>query len=85
MHINGEWYLCDDGIVRPVIRGEVLAGDDSWVRVPFLVDTGADHTVLSAAILALLRLRPVALQEHLGGLGGLTAAVMVETRIRPES
>jgi hypothetical protein len=58
MRINGEWYLCDDSVVRPVIRGEVLAGDGSWARVPFLVDTGADRTVFSAAILALLRLRP---------------------------
>lgn len=24
MLINGEWLLCDDGIVRPVIRGEIL-------------------------------------------------------------
>ena len=82
MRISGEWYLCDAGAVRPVIRGEVLAADGSWVRVPFLVDTGADLTVFSAAILALLRLRPVATQEHLGGLGGLVAAVMVETQIR---
>ena len=82
MRINGEWYLCDDGVVRPVIRGEVLAGDGSWVRVPFLVDTGADRTVFSAAILALLHLPPVATRDHLGGLGGLAAAVMVETHIR---
>jgi len=82
MRISGEWYLCDDSVMRPVIRGEVLASDGSWVRVPFLVDTGADRTVFSAAILALLRLHPVATQEHLGGLGGLAAAVMVETHIR---
>jgi len=82
MHIHGEWYLCDDGVVRPVIRGEVLADDGSWVRAPFLVDTGADRTVLSAAILALPHLRPLATQAHLGGLGGLTTAVIVETQIR---
>jgi len=27
MLISGLWYLCDDGIVRPVIRGEIQAGE----------------------------------------------------------
>jgi hypothetical protein len=27
MRIDGEWLLCDDGILRPVIRGEILASD----------------------------------------------------------
>ena len=54
MRIDGEWLLCDDGIVRPVIRGEILAGDGTWQRAEFLVDTGADRTVFSAAVLAAL-------------------------------
>jgi Aspartyl protease len=82
MRINGEWYLFEDGITRPVIRGEILASDGSWVRAPFLVDTGADRTVFSAAILTLLRLQPIATQERLGGLGGIAGSVDVETRIR---
>src|SRR5688572_15020180 len=47
MRIDGVWHLCDDGIVRPVIRGEILACDGSWVKAPFLVDSGADRTVFS--------------------------------------
>jgi hypothetical protein len=82
MRISGEWYLCDDGLVRPVIRGEVLAGDGSWVRVPFLLDTGADRTVFSAAILAILQLQPIATQTRLGGLGGIADAIVVETQMR---
>jgi hypothetical protein len=31
MRIDGMWYLCDDGMIRPVISGEVLAGDGTWV------------------------------------------------------
>ena len=58
MRINGRWLLCDDGIVRPVIRGEVLADDGSWQSVEFLVDTGADRTVLSALTLEALHLQP---------------------------
>ena len=30
MRIDGEWLLCEDGVTRPVIRGEVLRGDGSW-------------------------------------------------------
>jgi len=30
MRINGEWYLCDDDIVRPVIRGEVMNVSGFW-------------------------------------------------------
>ena len=57
MLLRGLWHLCDDGVVRPVIRGEVEAGDGSWVQVPFLVDTAADRTVFSADILAALHLQ----------------------------
>ncbi len=56
MRIDGEWLLCDDGILRPVIRGEILAGNGTWQRAEFLVDTGADRTVFSAATLAMLGL-----------------------------
>jgi hypothetical protein len=27
MRIDGFWLLCEDGVVRPVIRGEVQAAD----------------------------------------------------------
>lgn len=54
MFIPGMWLLCDDGVVRPVIAGEVRAGDGSWVQTPFLVDTAADRTALSADILEAL-------------------------------
>lgn len=82
MQILGEWYLCDDGVERPVIRGEVLAADGSWAHVEFLVDSGADRSVLDAATLGVLALPPLAAQEQLGGLGGVTDAVLVDTQIR---
>ena len=82
MRINGRWVLCDDDIVRPVIRGEVLADAGSWQSVEFLVDTGADRTVLSALTLEGLHLQPSVTQDHLGGVGGIADSVVVETRIR---
>jgi hypothetical protein len=82
MQINGEWLDCDDGIVRPVVRGEVLAANGSWVPVPFLLDTGADRTVLSAVILAALRAHTLAASERLSGLGGTVRTVSITTRVR---
>ncbi len=82
MRIHGSWLPCDDGIVRPVIRGEVLADDGSWQSVEFLVDTGADRTVLSALTLEGLHLQPGVTQDRLGGVGGIADSVVVETRIR---
>ena len=50
----------DDGLARPVIRGEVLSASGSWISAPFLMDTGADRTVLSVVVLALLGLSATA-------------------------
>ena len=82
MQINGEWLLCDDGVVRPVIRGEILTNERLWQPAEFLVDTGADRTVFSAATLSKLELQPIVVQERLGGLGGLIDAVVVATQIQ---
>ena len=82
MQISGEWLLCDDGIVRPVIRGHILDGRGLWIHAPFLVDTGADRTVFSAPMLTALTLQPTVAPERLGGVGGIVTPVVVETRIR---
>lgn len=82
MQIRGEWYECDDGLVRPILRGFVLASHGSWEPALFLVDTGADHTVFSAAMLDVLALESLGAQETLGGVGGLAQCVPVPTQIR---
>lgn len=82
MRINGEWFECDDGLVRPVVRGEILNVQDVWEPALFLVDTGADCTVFSAAMLDVLGFDAAAPEEHLGGVGGTAPSVKVATRIR---
>jgi Aspartyl protease len=82
MRLDGQWLLCDDGVMRPVISGEILAGNSFWEKIEFLLDTGADRTVLSAVTLAKLNLQPVAMQEGISGLGGMADAVSVPTQIR---
>jgi predicted aspartyl protease len=82
MLVAGVWHQCDDGIIRPVIQAEILAHDNSWWKVPFLLDTGADRTVLSADILTALRLLPIKTDNRIGGVGGVASAVTIETQIR---
>ena len=81
MRINGEWLLCEDGVVRPVIRGRIQAIDGSWIITEFLADTGADRTVLNARVLRELGLPPLEPEEDISGLGGMTDSVVVESRL----
>ncbi|HMF15368.1 MAG TPA: retropepsin-like aspartic protease [Gemmataceae bacterium] len=82
MRIDGLWHLCDDGILRPVIHGEILAGDGSWVKAPLLVDSGADRTVFSADVMEALHLQPIDSPDRLSGVGGAAASVVVDTQLR---
>ena len=82
MRFNGEWIQCDDGIVRPVIRAEILTGEGHWRAFELLVDTGADRTVISANVLESLNVQPTAPQDRIGGIGGLVDSVSVNTQIR---
>lgn len=65
-----------------MIRAEVLASDASWQPAEFLVDTGADRTVMSATVMVALGLRPVSGHCRLGSVGGAIEATVVETQIR---
>lgn len=82
MRIDGQWLVCDNGVMRPVISGDIRTVDGAWEQCEFLVDTGADRTVFSAAILAKLGLQPLATHESLSGLGGMASAVIVDTQIQ---
>lgn len=82
MRVDGQWYACDDGAVRPVVRGEVLSAVGFWEPAPFLVDTGAVCTVFSAALLDVLGFVPRQADRKLGGVGGVTPSVEVATKIR---
>ena len=81
MLISGVWHLCDDGCTRPVFRGEILAGDGTWVQARCLVDIGADRTVFSADILEALHLPPLSSPDRLAGVGGVSPSVGVQTQI----
>lgn len=83
MRVNGEWLLCDDGVVRPIIQAFVLLANGQWYEVPFLLDAGADRTVFSDDFLALLSPLAITQAEPLGlaGIGGQANAITIETSL----
>jgi Retroviral aspartyl protease len=56
MVIVGQWVEGLDGVTRPMIRVGVTRLDGSPIEDAFLVDVGADRTVLSAHFFTGLRL-----------------------------
>jgi hypothetical protein len=82
MRINGEWLQCDDGDIRPVIRGEILGQDGQWRELEFLVDTGADRSLISATVLEDSQLPHLPQDVPVGGLGGMADTVIVQTQMR---
>ena len=82
MRIDGAWERCPDEVIRPVIRAEVISADGSPVMTPFLVDTGADRTVLTRDILDELDLPVEPSPRPLEGVGGVAASVDLQVEIR---
>jgi hypothetical protein len=81
MLLPGSWLQCDDGEARPILRGAIQTASGNWIEAPFLVDTGADQTVFSAAILSLLGLPTQTTPYQLLGVGGASQSVIVRTAI----
>jgi hypothetical protein len=81
MLIRGSWFVCSDGTARPTIPIDVLDVQGARVNRRFLVDSGADSTVFSAALLADLGLptMPAPGGVTFQGVGGTTAVVVVST------
>jgi hypothetical protein len=81
MVIAGEWLTCEDGITRPVILAKVLGGGGQYHADNFLVDSGADRTVLSAELLSKLEAltnRPKP-DFSLHGVGGESNSVPIKS------
>jgi len=81
MVLTGLWLVCDDGITRPVIRAKVLGDDGIHHAENFLIDSGADRTVLSAALLRQLgsSADQTIPEFTLQGVGGASHSVLVRT------
>ena len=83
MRIVGEWHQCDDGITRPTVMARVEAQPAVFCDKRFLVDIGADRTVLSALLLTRLGLTSASGGQAvvLAGIGGTQTSVTVQTAL----
>lgn len=83
MQIAGEWLLCDDGVTRPVVRAQAIGSGGRPTSEHFLIDTGADRTVFSTALLARLRFSttPASPGFALVGISGSSPFVLVTTAL----
>jgi hypothetical protein len=82
MRIDGTWMLDEGGVLYPLVIGDVLAADGTWVTCPFLIDTGSEATVISADVLHRLGLPTQPSRRQLRGIGGLVDSVSVNTQLR---
>ena len=82
MLIRGSWIADKDGVVRPLLVGEVSDPHGRGVEVVFLVDTGADQTVISADYYADLVPDDAEAMRNLLGVGGELPAAVVPTVLR---
>jgi predicted aspartyl protease len=81
MRIDGEWVRFADGEYLPVVRGQVIALDGTPVETLFLIDTGADRTVLTSDVFEQLGLESIETDERIVGVGGRVNSVQVATQI----
>ena len=83
MRIDGRWHLFKDGVLRPVIDAAIETPSGTWQPVLFLLDAGADRTVLDYTFLPLLA--PLALPANetpkLGGVGGRVDCIFIQSRL----
>jgi hypothetical protein len=79
MRIEGEWWVCEDGMPRPAVRVRVAAANGLLIGEYFFVDTLADRTVFSAEYLGKLGLATQqAPPDHaLAGIGGQSMHVLL--------
>lgn len=83
MRFERNWQIGPDGRLRPVIIALLADAAGERHQVSFLVDTGADVTVFTGEILALLRFSASEADgPRLAGTGGATVSTVVNTNFR---
>lgn len=86
MQFRGEWLLCDDEAIRPIVRARIVTADAQPHDEIFLIDTGSDRTVFRAALVSRLRLTTIPSPPglSLAGIGGTSAFVSVAAALELE-
>jgi len=81
MQIIAQWITRSDGVTRPMVQANVLGASGNYFNEFFLIDTGADRTVLSASFAGRLNLpaSPPPPGYSLVGISGQTGVVLLST------
>jgi predicted aspartyl protease len=82
MRVNGEWRETATTLPRPYLRAFMEAQDGSWVECLFLVDTGADRTLVTADVARRLWHPTLPSTRTVMGIGGVVDTHEVLTRVR---
>lgn len=82
MRIDGDWLPDDHGVYEPVIRARLESGTGDWVECVFLVDTGAERTVIAADIVRQLDVPSQPSPRQLQSIWGAVEALTITTRLR---
>lgn len=82
MRVEGEWRETTTTVPRPYVRAHLEAHDGTWVECLFLIDTGADCTVISHDIARLLGRPTVPAARPLQGIGGVIESLELWTTLR---
>jgi ribosomal protein L14 len=82
MLISGRWIKSKGGEDWPVVIASVTGATRTLADVPFLIDTGADQTLLCAEVARLLQLSQGRLPHALKGVGSVIESYVVSTEIR---
>ena len=82
MRINGSWVSNANGVLEPVLRVAVESAPGEWIEEAFLVDSGAEQTVLSPELIKSLDVPRRPSLNQLIGIGGVISCLTVTTRLR---
>lgn len=82
MRVKGEWRETATTIPRPYVRAFLEAQDGTWVECLFLVDTGADRTLVTADVARRLGRETLLSTRTIMGIGGIVETREVCTTLR---
>ena len=84
MRINGEWLPDLNGVLEPNLHCRLQTGSGEWVEVSFLIDSGAERTVISADIIRQIDAPAHVSLHSLVGLNGSVSVLTVSTKLKLE-
>jgi predicted aspartyl protease len=82
MRIDGEWRETVTTVPRPYLRAHLEAQDGTGVECTFLIDTGADCTVVTPDVVRQLGRPTTPGLRQIGGIGGVVETLEVWTTLR---